>query len=65
MVTDDEQVAERLRLLRNYGQSDRYHSVIEGVNSRLDDIQAAVLGVKLKYLDAMDKEKKRASRFIF
>lgn len=58
VVTDDEQVAEKLRLLRNYGQSDRYHSVVDGVNSRLDDIQAAVLSVKLKHLDAWTKRRR-------
>ena len=51
VVCDDEVVFEKLKLLRNYGQSDRYHSVIEGTNSRLDELQAAVLSVKLKYLN--------------
>ncbi|MEE9542661.1 MAG: DegT/DnrJ/EryC1/StrS family aminotransferase, partial [Thermodesulfobacteriota bacterium] len=51
VATNDEEVFERLKLLRNYGQSDRYHSVIEGTNSRLDELQAAVLSVKLSHLD--------------
>ncbi len=51
VVTDDEELFEKLKLLRNYGQSDRYHSVIEGVNSRLDELQAAVLSVKLVHLN--------------
>jgi dTDP-4-amino-4,6-dideoxygalactose transaminase len=50
VVTDDQEVFRKLKLLRNYGQSDRYHSVIEGTNSRLDDLQAAVLSVKLRHL---------------
>lgn len=52
VITDDAQLAERLRLLRNYGQSVRYHNVTRGVNSRLDEVQAAILRVKLAHLDA-------------
>jgi dTDP-4-amino-4,6-dideoxygalactose transaminase len=51
VVTDDENLAERLRRLRNYGQRVKYEHVEKGVNSRLDSVQAAVLGVKLPYLD--------------
>jgi len=51
VVTDDDQIAERLRRLRNYGQSAKYVHVERGTNSRLDTIQAAVLGVKLRRLD--------------
>lgn len=46
----DPDVIDRVRSLRNYGQSTRYLSVVEGVNSRLDEIQAAILRVKLPYL---------------
>jgi dTDP-4-amino-4,6-dideoxygalactose transaminase len=48
--TRDAGLAAELRRLRNYGQSDRYRHVTIGVNSRLDEIQAAVLGVKLRHL---------------
>lgn len=58
VVCDDEEIFEKLKLLRNYGQSDRYHSVIEGTNSRLDELQAAVLSVKLKYLDEWTKRRR-------
>ncbi|GFP34449.1 UDP-2-acetamido-2-deoxy-ribo-hexuluronate aminotransferase [Candidatus Hakubella thermalkaliphila] len=51
VLTDNLEIAERVRLLCNYGQSDRYHAVAEGLNSRLDELQAAVLRVKLRYLD--------------
>jgi dTDP-4-amino-4,6-dideoxygalactose transaminase len=52
VVTDNDELAERLRRLRNYGQAERYRNVEPGVNSRLDELQAAILAVKLKHLDA-------------
>ncbi len=52
IITNDDQLAARLNRLRNYGQEVRYHYVERGVNSRMDDIQAAILRVKLPYLDA-------------
>jgi dTDP-4-amino-4,6-dideoxygalactose transaminase len=51
VVTSDAQLDERLRLVRQYGQADRYHHVAEGVNSRLDELQAALLRVRLAHLD--------------
>ena len=51
LVTNDEELAERIRLLREYGWEKRYISSAEGWNSRLDEIQAAILQVKLKKLD--------------
>jgi len=52
VVTDDPELAEKARLLREYGWSKRYISSVPGWNSRLDELQAAVLRVKLKYIDA-------------
>jgi dTDP-3-amino-3,4,6-trideoxy-alpha-D-glucose transaminase len=52
IVTGDAQLAHRLRLLRNGGQSDRYHHDIIGVNSRLDEMQAAILRARLPRLPA-------------
>lgn len=52
VVTNDPQVAEAIRVLRNYGQREKYHHTLIGYNHRLDTLQAAVLRVKLKYLDA-------------
>jgi dTDP-4-amino-4,6-dideoxygalactose transaminase len=51
VVTDNSEVAARVRSLREYGWRDRYVSDEPGVNSRLDELQAAILRVKLRYLD--------------
>jgi dTDP-4-amino-4,6-dideoxygalactose transaminase len=51
IVTNDDQVAEKIRLLRNYGSIEKYHHLEKGFNRRLDTLQAAVLRVKLRYLD--------------
>jgi len=50
ITTDDNALAEKIRLLRQYGWRERYVSAIAGLNSRLDEIQAAILRVKLRYL---------------
>lgn len=52
VVTNDPELAQKARLLREYGWADRYVSTIGGWNTRLDEIQAAVLRVKLRHLDA-------------
>ena len=57
VVTDDEALADKLRMMRNYGSRVRYHNEIEGVNSRLDEMQAALLRVKLLHLDALNAER--------
>jgi dTDP-4-amino-4,6-dideoxygalactose transaminase len=51
VTTSDAAFDERVRLVRQYGQADRYHHVAEGVNSRLDELQAALLRVRLAHLD--------------
>lgn len=58
IVTDDPKMAEKLKMLRNGGQNKRYYHEIKGYNSRLDEIQAAVLRVKLKYLDKWNDERR-------
>jgi dTDP-4-amino-4,6-dideoxygalactose transaminase len=50
ITTSDDRLADRLRLLRNWGSRKKYHHEEQGLNSRLDTLQAAVLNVKLKYL---------------
>lgn len=51
ITTNDSELAETLRALRNYGSHEKYKNIFQGVNSRLDDIQAAMLSVKLSYMD--------------
>ena len=51
VVTDDDALADQLRRLRNYGQTERHHHLEPGINSRLDEIQAAILSAKLAHLD--------------
>jgi dTDP-4-amino-4,6-dideoxygalactose transaminase len=51
VVTNDDEFARKVSLLRNYGQRQKYVHVEKGINSRLDTVQAAVLNIKLRYLD--------------
>ena len=57
VATNDPEVADRVTLLRNYGKEDRYRHGIVGFNSRLDEIQAAVLRAKLAHLDEWNDER--------
>ncbi len=61
VVTNDAKLAARLRLLRNYGQSRKYHHVLLAPNSRLDELQAAILRRKLAHLDAWNAARRRAA----
>jgi len=64
IATDDPELARRVRLLREYGWTERYRSDVPGWNSRLDEVQAAVLRVKLRYLDADNLRRARiAARY--
>lgn len=62
IVTNDENIYERLLALRNYGSTIRYNNEYIGLNSRLDEIQAAFLRVKLKHLDEINDHKRKLSR---
>ncbi|TYO96443.1 DegT/DnrJ/EryC1/StrS family aminotransferase [Desulfallas thermosapovorans] len=57
VVTNNQQVAQRIAMLRNHGRTQKYEHLMEGYNCRLDSIQAAVLRVKLKYLDRWTEQR--------
>jgi dTDP-4-amino-4,6-dideoxygalactose transaminase len=57
ITTNDENLAERIRVLRNYGSKVKYYNDIKGYNSRLDEMQAAFLRVKLNYLDQWNRRR--------
>ncbi|WP_161888795.1 DegT/DnrJ/EryC1/StrS family aminotransferase [Pontibacter russatus] len=59
VVTSDDAVADFVRMYRNYGEVQKYQSEVVGVNSRLDELQAAVLQVKLQHLDQLNAERQR------
>ncbi len=59
VVTNDDQLAEKVRMLRNYGSSRKYHHDYLGTNSRLDELQASFLRVKLTQLDKWNVERNR------
>ena len=65
IVTNDDSLADRLRHLRNYGSKQKYINEYVGVNSRLDELQAAMLRVKLRYLDEMTKHKRALADIYF
>jgi dTDP-4-amino-4,6-dideoxygalactose transaminase len=58
VTTDDPELAERARLLREYGWKERYVSDLPGLNSRLDELQAAILRVKLRYLNEENRKRR-------
>ena len=50
-------------LIANYGSDRKYHHIYKGVNSRLDEIQAAILDVKLKYLDSDNQRRRKIAKY--
>jgi dTDP-4-amino-4,6-dideoxygalactose transaminase len=58
LVTEDETLAQKARLLRQYGWAERYVSLYPGLNSRLDELQAAILRVKLQFLEEENKKRR-------
>lgn len=62
ITTNDGELAQTLRALRNYGSYEKYKNLFKGVNSRLDEIQAAMLRVKLKYLDDETMHRRRIAQ---
>ncbi len=65
IVTDDKELADKFRVFRNYGSEKRYHNQVVGTNSRLDEMQAGLLRVKMKHLDEFNAERCRiAQRYL-
>lgn len=63
IFTDDDELAVKLRMIANHGQSKQYHHDVVGCNSRLDTIQAAILDIKLKHLDEYNAARRKAADF--
>jgi len=65
VTTDDDDLAERVRVLRNYGSKIKYYNEERGINSRLDELQAALLRVRLKHLDEWNNRRARIAAMYF
>ena len=63
LFTRDEKLAEKIRMIANHGQRVKYHHDIIGVNSRLDTLQAAILSVKLNYLDEYERKRNEVAAY--
>ena len=63
VVSNDRQLIDRLRIIANHGSVTKYTHEIEGVNSRLDGLQAAVLRVKLRHLDSWNEQRRRHANY--
>lgn len=63
VTTNDDQLAEVVRAIANYGSKVKYQNEYQGLNSRMDEIQAAFLGVKLKYLDAENQRRREIAEY--
>lgn len=62
-LTDDSEIADYIRLLRNYGSKVKYHNEIIGLNSRLDELQAAILNVKLSHLKDLLRHRRMIANY--
>lgn len=63
ITTSDEELYKRARALRNYGSEVKYHNIYQGFNSRMDELQAAILRVKLRYLDGWTVRRSEIANF--
>ncbi len=63
ICTNDPELYQRMHMIANHGQSKRYHHDSVGCNSRLDSIQAAILNIKLKYLDEYNRKRQEVAAF--
>lgn len=61
VTTNDDAIAEQIRIYRNHGSSERYHHDVIGYNSRLDELQAVILRIKLAHIDEYNKERRRVA----
>jgi dTDP-4-amino-4,6-dideoxygalactose transaminase len=65
VTSDDHELVSVVRALGNYGSQEKYRHTYKGINSRLDEVQAAILSVKLKYLDSEISKRRDLARFYF
>lgn len=63
ITTNDKELANKIRAIANYGSEYKYYHIYKGINSRLDEIQSAILDVKLKYLDIDNTKRREISKF--
>lgn len=63
VTTNDDKLAFKIRALANYGSDRKYHHIFKGINSRLDEIQAAILDVKLPFLDEDNEKRRKISKY--
>ncbi len=61
VTTNDDAIAEKIRIYRNHGSSERYHHDVIGYNSRLDELQAVILRIKHKHIDEYNNERRRVA----
>ena len=61
VTTNNPEIAEKVKMLRNLGCKEKYYHLVPGFNSRLDNLQAAILRVKLKYIDSWIKKRQKAT----
>lgn len=63
ITTNDSELARKVRAIANYGSDYKYHHIYKGINSRLDEIQAAILDVKLKYLNEDNQKRRNIAKY--
>jgi len=63
ITTNDEELYNKMKAIANYGSDKKYHHIYKGVNSRLDEIQAGLLDIKLKYLDADNARRREIAKY--
>ena len=63
VTTNDDELAQKIKASRNYGSHKKYHNVFIGINSRLDEIQAGILDIKLKFLDEDNQKRKEIAKY--